>query len=316
MAGSGKTGSTSLRNKLHKMQTQKVIVSILFLCVPLLLLFTFTYLPFFKMVQFSFYDMKYIGKRTWVGLQNYISVFTREDCLNALKLSLFYLVGSFVQIAIALLFASILSFPTKGGKFFRGALYFPSLIGGIAVGFIFKFFFTHGFVLDTLLTWGGMDADSLPFWLKDKSINNWVLAATSIWRYMGQNMVLFIGAIASVDTTQYEAAAIDGANAWQRFRYIILPSIKTIVTLNLILAVSGALSAFEMPYVITDGGFGTSTYFVLMNKIAHTNQKVGLASAMAVVLLALILLVTAVQKIVERRMDSDTPRRRKRRVQK
>ena len=203
MAGSGKTGSTSLRNKLHKMQTQKVIVSILFLCVPLLLLFTFTYLPFFKMVQFSFYDMKYIGKRTWVGLQNYISVFTREDCLNALKLSLFYLVGSFVQIAIALLFASILSFPTKGGKFFRGALYFPSLIGGIAVGFIFKFFFTHGFVLDTLLTWVGMDADSLPFWLKDKSINNWVLAATSIWRYMGQNMVLFIGAIASVDTTQY-----------------------------------------------------------------------------------------------------------------
>ena len=316
MAGSGKTGSTSLRNKLHKMQTQKVIVSILFLCVPLLLLFTFTYLPFFKMVQFSFYDMKYIGKRTWVGLQNYISVFTREDCLNALKLSLFYLVGSFVQIAIALLFASILSFPTKGGKFFRGALYFPSLIGGIAVGFIFKFFFTHGFVLDTLLTWVVMDADSLPFWLKDKSINNWVLAATSIWRYMGQNMVLFIGAIASVDTTQYEAAAIDGANAWQRFRYIILPSIKTIVTLNLILAVSGALSAFEMPYVITDGGFGTSTYFVLMNKIAHTNQKVGLASAMAVVLLALILLVTAVQKIVERRMDSDTPRRRKRRVQK
>lgn len=180
MAGSGKTGSTSLRNKLHKMQTQKVIVSILFLCVPLLLLFTFTYLPFFKMVQFSFYDMKYIGKRTWVGLQNYISVFTREDCLNALKLSIFYLVGSFVQIAIALLFASILSFPTKGGKFFRGALYFPSLIGGIAVGFIFKFFFTHGFVLDTLLTWVGMDADSLPFWLKDKSINNWVLAATSI----------------------------------------------------------------------------------------------------------------------------------------
>jgi len=315
MAGSVKTGGT-LRNKLHRMQTQKVIVSILFLCVPLLLLFTFTYLPFFKMVQFSFYDMKYIGKRTWVGLQNYISVFTREDCLNALKLSIFYLIGSFVQIAIALLFASILSFPTKGGKFFRGALYFPSLIGGIAVGFIFKFFFTHGFVLDTILTWCGMDADTLPFWLKDKSINNWVLAATSIWRYMGQNMVLFIGAIASVDTTQYEAAAIDGANAWQRFRYIILPSIKTIVTLNLILAVSGALSAFEMPYVITDGGFGTSTYFVLMNRIAHTNQKVGLASAMAVVLLILILSVTAVQKIVERRMDSDVPRKRKRRVQK
>ncbi|MGN0677664.1 MAG: carbohydrate ABC transporter permease [Ruminococcus sp.] len=126
-------------------------------------------------------------------------------------------------------------------------------------------------------------------------------------------MVLFIGAIASVDTTQYEAAEIDGANAWQRFRYIILPSIRTIVTLNLILAISGALSAFEMPYVITDGGFGTSTYFVLMNKLAHTNQKVGLASAMAVVLLVLILIITAIQKYVEKRMDSDVPRRHRRR---
>lgn len=314
MIGSEKAGT--IKNKFSRMKTQKIIVSVVFLFVPLLLLFTFTYLPFFKMVQFSFYDMKYLGERTWVGLKNYASVFTREDCFDALKLSLFYLVGSFVQIALALLFASILSFPTKGSKFFRGALYFPSLIGGIAVGFIFKFFFTHGFVLDTLLTWVGIDLDTLPYWLKDKKINNWVLAGTSLWRYMGQNMVLFIGAIASVDTTQYEAASIDGANAWQRFRYIILPSIKTIVTLNLILAVSGALSSFEMPYVITDGGFGTSTYFVLMNKLAHTNQKVGLASAMAVVLLALILLITGIQKYVEKRMDSDQPRKciRKRRI--
>ena len=317
MAGSGKTGSTSLRNKLHKMQTQKVIVSILFLCVPLLLLFTFTYLPFFKMVQFSFYDMKYIGKRTWVGLQNYISVFTREDCLNALKLSLFYLVGSFVQIAIALLFASILSFPTKGGKFFRGALYFPSLIGGIAVGFIFKFFFTHGFVLDTLLTWVGMDADSLPFWLKDKSINNWVLAATSIWRYMGQNMVLFLGAMMSVDPCLYEAASIDGANAWPKFRYIMLPSIKSVIVLNMILSISGSLSAFEPPYVITGGTFGTATYFVMMNSLAHEKGKIGLAAAMAVVLMGLIFIVTIFQQVVMKLIDEDArEERRNRKIQK
>ena len=317
MAGSGKTGSTSLRNKLHKMQTQKVIVSILFLCVPLLLLFTFTYLPFFKMVQFSFYDMKYIGKRTWVGLQNYISVFTREDCLNALKLSLFYLVGSFVQIAIALLFASILSFPTKGGKFFRGALYFPSLIGGIAVGFIFKFFFTHGFVLDTLLTWVGMDADSLPFWLKDKSINNWVLAATSIWRYMGQNMVLFLGAMMSVDPCLYEAASIDGANAWPKFRYIMLPSIKSVIVLNMILSISGSLSAFEPPYVITGGTFGTATYFVMMNSLAHEKGKIGLAAAMAVVLMGLIFIVTIFQQVIMKLIDEEArEERRNRKIQK
>lgn len=70
--------------------------------------------------------------------------------------------------------------------------------------------------------------------------------------------------------------------------------------LNLILSVSGALSAFEMPYVVTNGTFGTSTYFVVMNKLAHTDMKVGLASAMAVILLVLIVLVTAVQKLVEK----------------
>ena len=114
---------------------------------------------------------------------------------------------------------------------------------------------------------------------------------------MGQNMVLFIGAIMSVDSEMYEAAALDGANQWQKFKYIILPSIKTIVVLNLILSISGSLSAFEPPYVITGGNFGTGTYFVIMDRLAHQSQKVGLASAMAVILLIIIIIVTAAQKL-------------------
>ena len=143
----------SFSEYFHSMRGQQLIVTLVFLFVPLVLLFMFTYLPFFKMVEFSFFKMKYIGRRTFVGLQNYISVFTRKDCFHALSLSLYYMVGSVVQMALALLFATILSFKCKGSKFFRGALYFPCLICGISVGFIFKFFFTHGFVLDTLLSW-------------------------------------------------------------------------------------------------------------------------------------------------------------------
>lgn len=288
----------------RSMRGQQMICTILFMLIPLLLLFTFTYLPFFKMVEFSFFKMKYIGQRTFVGLKNYIDVFTRDDCFGALKLSLYYMVGSVVQMALALLFATILSFKVRGSKFFRGALYFPCLICGISVGFIFKFFFTHGFVLDSLLAGLGFDMEKLPYWLKDESINNIVLVACSVWKYVGQNIVMFIGAIASVDTSLYEAAELDGANAWHRFRYIILPSIRTIVVLNLIISVSGALSAFEMPYVVTGGGFGTSTYFVIMDKLAHTDQKVGLASAMAVVLLMLIMIVTYIQKAVQRWMEN------------
>ena len=176
----------SFSEYFHSMRGQQLIVTLVFLFVPLVLLFMFTYLPFFKMVEFSFFKMKYIGRRTFVGLQNYISVFTRKDCFHALSLSLYYMVGSVVQMALALLFATILSFKCKGSKFFRGALYFPCLICGISVGFIFKFFFTHGFVLDTLLSWVGFNVDTLPFWLRDESINNIVLVACSIWKYIGQ----------------------------------------------------------------------------------------------------------------------------------
>lgn len=274
------------------------LVFITFLAVPLTLLIVFTYIPFAKMVQFSFYDMKYIGERTFVGFQNYLEVFTRDDCFNALKLSLYYFVASFIQLGLALYFASVLSFKTKGGGIFKGFMFFPYLVCGIAVGFIFKFFYTRGFVLDTVLQWCGFKLAQLPYWLKDTSINNISLAASSIWRYMGQNMVLFIGAIMSVDSTLYEAAAIDGANGWHKFRYVILPSIKTIIVLNMILSISGSLSVFEPPYVITGGDFGTGTYFVIMNELAHKSQKVGLASAMAVVLLIIIMIVTGIQKLV------------------
>ena len=273
---------------------------ITFMLVPLALLTVFTYIPFAKMIGFSFYDMKYIGSRQFVGLQNYIEVFTRKDCFNALKLSLYYFVASFVQLGLALYFATILSFKTKGGGFFKGLMFFPYLVCGIAVGFIFKFFYTRGFVLDTVLQWCGFKLDSLPYWLKDTSINNISVAATSVWRYMGQNMVLFIGAIMSVDSSLYEAAAIDGANGWAKFRYVILPSIKTIIVLNMILSITGSLSVFEPPYVITGGAFGTGTYFVIMNKLAHESQKVGLASAMAIILLILIMIATGIQKWVER----------------
>lgn len=276
---------------------QKVFVMIAFLIVPLVLLIVFTYLPFAEMVSYSFYNMKYTGAREFVGWKNYMKVFQRSDCFGALKLSLYYMLGSVVQLAIALYLATMLSFKTRFGDLFKGFMFFPFLINGIAVGFIFKFFYTRGFVFDTVLQWCGFQLDNLPYWLKDQSINNFSLVGTSVWRYFGQNMVLFIGAIMSVDPELYEASMLDGANKWHQFLYIILPSIKTILTLNVILSITGSLSAFEPPYVITDGANGTGTYFVIMHQIAHTQQKVGLASAMAVVLLAIILVVTVAQKL-------------------
>ena len=295
-----KSKSFNLKKWAKSRAGQQVFICIGFMIIPLLLLFLFTYFPFAEMIKFSFYKMKYltpVDQRKFVGFKNYIDVFRRDDCFGALKLSLYYMVGAIIQLVLALYLATILSFKVKGGNFFKGLMFFPYLISGIAIGFIFKFFYTRGFVFDTILQWCGFKLDNLPYWLKDQSINNWSLVATSVWRYFGQNMVLFIGAIMSVDADLYEAAELDGANKFQQFKHIILPSIKTIITLNVILSITGSLSAFEQPYVITDGANGTGTYFVIMNEIAHVSQKVGLASAMAVVLLLIIFACTILQKL-------------------
>lgn len=284
---------TFFRNRKH----QQVLVTVTFLLIPMLLLFMFTYLPFFQMVQFSFFDRNYLTEGTFVGLKNYIDVFQRDDCFKTLIVSVYYMGGAVVQLALALYFASLMVFKAKGSAIYKACMFFPYLICGIAVGYVFKFFYSRAGVLDSILMMFGMAAEDIPLWLQDKGINNIALAATSVWRYTGQNMVMFLGAMMSVDNDLYEAASLDGANKWQQFKYIILPSIKTIIVLNLILSISGSLSAFEPPYVITNGTMGTGTYFVIMNRIAHENQKVGLACAMAVVLLGIIVLCTVAQKL-------------------
>ncbi len=285
---------------------EKFITGTAFMLIPIVLLLVFTYIPFAKMFGYSFYNMSYTRVKGYVGFKNYIKVFERDDCLKALKLSLYYMAGSIIQLVLALYLATVLSFKVKGGNFYKGLIFFPYLINGIAVGFIFKFFYTRGFVFDTVLQWCGFDLKNLPFWLRDQRINNWSLVATSIWRYVGQNMVLFIGAIMSVDPSLYEASMLDGASRFQQFKYIILPSIKTIVVLNVILSITGSLSAFEPPYVITSGANGTGTYFVIMHQIAHTHDKVGLASAMAIILLLIIIAATILQKLFFKYVFKDT----------
>ncbi|WP_429144658.1 carbohydrate ABC transporter permease [Anaerotaenia torta] len=284
-------------------QGQKWIMVFTFLLIPLLLLFVFTYLPFAKMVQFSFYEMSYLGDRTFIGLGNYKEVFSRPEYFATLRISVYYFAGAFVQMALALFFAMLLSFQLKGRNFFKGVLFFPYLINGVAIGFVFLYFFKRMGTLDTLLTMAGVPEDKLPYWLLNRNVNNISLSFVSVWRYMGQNLIMFIGAIQSLDHTVYEASDIDGANRWQQFCYIILPGIKTVVSLNLILAVRGAISVFEIPYIITNGSNGTATFVIQTIQTAFKFKKVGLASAMAVVLLVLILIITAIQEHYFNRRD-------------
>jgi len=267
----------------------------LFLTGAVGLLLLFTYWPALNLFYYSVTDWDGIDlTKEFVGLDNYVRVFTDPRIFNVFWVSLYYFAASFAQMAIALYFATLLSFSTRFSSLFRGILFFPYLINGVAIGFVFLYLFQPGGTLDTVLSWVGV-ADP-PYWLGDPNIVNWSLAGTSVWRYTGLNFVLFLGAIQSIPHELYEAADLDGASRWQQFWAIIFPGIRRIIGLSFILAIAGSLSVFEIPFIMTGGANGSATFVIQTLQIAFSFRQVGLASAMAVVLLVIVLLVTWIQR--------------------
>jgi multiple sugar transport system permease protein len=288
--------------------SQRRLIPLLFLVVPVGLLFVFTYLPVAEMFRYSTTNWDGLSKTPRsVGLENYGEVVTRPDLFGVFSVSLYYLGGALVQLALAMYFATVLSFNVRFRNLFKGMLFFPYLINGVAIGFIFLYFFRPEGVLDSLIAGVGLGGHETQ-WLGDRGVINYSLTGVSIWRYLGLNFVLFLGAIQSIPAELYEAAEIDGSNRWQQFRYIIAPGIKPVIGLSVILAVQGALNVFEIPYVMTGGANGSSTFVIQTVEMAFKFHKVGLASAMAVVLLAIILLITAVQRVFlkDRALESFT----------
>lgn len=274
----------------------RTITPYLFLLAPLVLLVTFTYVPVVEMLGFSLTSWDGLDPaKKFVGLDNYIEIFARPELFEVLKVSLYYIAASIVQILLALYFATVLSFNVRFRNLFKGILFFPYLINGVAIGMIFLYFFQPGGTLDAALGAIGLDGASEQ-WLGDPDIINFSLSGTSVWRYLGLNFVLFLGAIQSIPSQLYEAAEIDGAGRWHQFTHLILPGIRPIVGLSFILAISGSLSVFEIPWIMTTGANGSETFVIQTVSLAFKYYKVGLASAMAVVLLLIVLLFTYVQR--------------------
>lgn len=276
---------------------QKYMTTALFLAIPVALLILFTIIPAVNMIIFSFQQRDQLGVNVqWVGFDNYKTLFTDMAYLSTLINSLYYFVGSFIQLGLALFIATLLCSKIKLAGLFKGVIFFPYLMNGVAVALIFQRFFRgdDGGTLNSIIALFGADPVK---WLSNGAINNWCLVFASVWRYIGFDILMFIGAIQSISPDIYEAADLDGANAWQKFRHIIFPGIRTIIALQLILAIKGAASVFEIPYIITGGKMGTSTFVIKTIETGFQYQKIGLASAMAIVLLFIIIVITIIQKI-------------------
>ena len=196
-----------------------------------------------------------------------------------------------------LAFAVLLNSKLRGAKFYKTMVFMPYIINGVAISYAFSYFFSpingaFDSILEALKL--GMLSQS---WLSDPKIVNFVLAFVSLWRYSGYHIVLFLAALQSVSRDIQEAAIIDGANTWQMFRYIQIPSIMLMVDFVLFDNIRGALQVFDIPFVMTSGGpgYASSTFTLYTIKTAFTFSDFGLASTMAVAIMVLIIVIYLVQ---------------------
>lgn len=282
-----------------KDKIQKRILLTCFLAIPTLLLLVFVIYPTVKLITISFTDWDGINP-TWnfVGLKNYNQVFQRRDIWQSLKNNNLYFIIHLFFIPIEMYLAMLLDRYIKKSEFFKTIVFMPYIINGVAIAYMFSFLYSsEDGVLNGLLALLQMGKVR---WLSDPQIVNYSLVIVSLWRFTGIHIILFLAGLQSINKDMLEAALIDGASVFQQFIKIIIPNMKSILSIILFLNVRGALMVFDIPFVMTSGGPGTSsTTFALHTvKTAFEFSNFGLASAMAIVLIIAIIIISMIQNLV------------------
>ncbi|SFD48715.1 multiple sugar transport system permease protein [Paenibacillus catalpae] len=281
----------------YKIQQRWVIFSFLFVPVSLLLLFLVY--PTLQLFHYSFTNWDgYSSSKSYIGLDNYKQVlFEMPDAWKSIGNNGLYFVIHTLFIPLELMVAVLLNRSIRGSSLFRFTILMPYVVNGVAVAYMFSYiYYPINGPLNSLLTSVGLES-WIHGWLSDLKLVNFSLVAVSLWRYCGVHVILFLAGLQSIPQDLYEAAAIDGAGFWRKQLYITLPGIRRVVEIILFMNVTGALLQFDIPFVMTGGGPGvsSSTFGLFSLFTAFKFNNFGLASAMAVVLLCLIIVFSSIQ---------------------
>jgi raffinose/stachyose/melibiose transport system permease protein len=271
--------------------------------LPAFVLFAvFLGVPAVQTAQFSFYKWNGIGPSTWVGLQNYADLFgdtvLRSSFLHAGVLVFFY---SVIPVVLALVLTSIISRGAnlKGMSLFRTLLFLPQVVASVVVATTWVAIYSPNGLSNQLFRLVGLGSLTRA-WLGDFDTALPAVGIVGSWLGIGLCLVLFLSGVANIQPELFEAARIDGAGPMGEFFSITLPALRGQIAVALTLTVVAALKTFDLVYITTRGGPGTSTTlpaFEAYNRAFNTG-KVGSAAAVAIVLTALILGVTVlIQKI-------------------
>lgn len=224
----------------------------------------------------------------WIGLQNFITFFREPSLAIGIRNTLFYgFVTCGLKVVIALLLAIVLTQGWKIEGYLRTLVFFPAIISTMAVGLIFKSFMhpTNGIINQALALFG---IEKI-YWLTDKSTAMLSIALVDVWQGLGTATLMYIAGIKAIDHTYVEAAKIDGANTFQRFRYITLPLIRPVMNSVLILSLTEGLRNFELVWAMTKGGPGfTTDLLTTVIYKQYANGLYGLSTAGNVILFILV----------------------------
>jgi len=262
--------------------------------MPWLVGFLFLQLyPFLSSLVYSFTDYSMMKAPNWVGLGNYIRLFTVDtEFTNSMKVTgLYALISVPAKLAFALLVAVILNRKIRGINFYRTAYYLPSILGGsVAVSALWKIMFMKNGIINTMIGCLGMG----PVDWVGPGMALFTISLLQVWQF-GSSMVLFLAALKNIPGELLEAAAVDEAGKTYTFFKITLPMISPIIFFNLIMQSINALQNFTSAFVVTNGGPMKSTYVMGMKLYtdAFNYFQMGYASAQSWVLFAVILVLTA-----------------------
>ncbi len=255
----------------------------------------FILVPMGISLYYSLCDYNILSPPEFIGIDNYLEMFTDETFFKAIGVTFFYaLISVPLRLVFALIVAMLLLNTTKATGFYRAAYYLPSIIGGsVAVSILWKRMFAVDGVINQLLGVIGIETDFA--WLGNEKTAIWTLILLAVWQF-GSSMLIFLSALKQIPTTLYEAARVDGAGKVRQFFKITLPLLTPTVFFNLVMQMIQGFLAFTQCYIITQGKPMDSTLFytVYMYQQSFEFKHTGYGAAMAWVMLVIVGLITLI----------------------
>lgn len=292
------------------MKKRRQALPILFL-MPASVLVLFIFLvPFVYSGYISMTDWNGISREiNYIGLSNYISIFKDKTIYEILRNNFIYFIEIVVfQNVLGVSIAALLKGKFKGRNFFRAALFLPTVVCTVAVGFVWNLLLdpTCGYI-PAFFSKIGLDELASIIWLGDIRTAIHVISFVNIWQWVGQTTVIYLAGMMMVDDALYEAASIDGAGRQTKFFKITLPLLAPSITINLITATIGTLKIYDLPFTMTGGGPGHATESLAISIYTNsfTYNKMGYGTAMSLVLFLFVLIISILQmRVLHEREDA------------